>query len=84
MKRWALMLEFAHKRDLAESVRRLIAEVELRPQPEGRFDGRTSRMAFLGAGMVGAFRPVNARTAGAVRGAGRYPRLARKFTRPRE
>jgi len=36
------MLDFARQRDLAESVRRLLADIALSPQPEGRFDGLTS------------------------------------------
>jgi hypothetical protein len=41
-KRWLKMLEFAQQRDLAESVRRLLVDIELNPRPEGSFGGLTS------------------------------------------
>ena len=41
-KRWLKMLEFAQQRDLAESVRRLLVDIKLNPQPEGSFGGLTS------------------------------------------
>ena len=41
-KRWLKMLDFARQRDLAESVRRLLADIELSTQPEGSFGGLTS------------------------------------------
>ena len=40
--RWLKMLDFARQRDLAESVRRLLVDVELSPPPEGSFGGLTS------------------------------------------
>jgi hypothetical protein len=41
-KRWLKMLDFARQRDLAESLRRLLADIAFSPQPEGSFDGLTS------------------------------------------
>jgi len=41
-KRWRKMLEFAQQRDLAESVRRLLVDLESADQPEGTFGGLTS------------------------------------------
>ena len=41
-RRWLKMLDFARQRDLAESLRRLLADIALSPQPEGSFDGLTS------------------------------------------
>ena len=40
--RWLKMLDFARQRDLAESVRRLLVDIELSPPPEGSFGGLTS------------------------------------------
>lgn len=41
-RRWQRLLELAHRRDQAESVRRLVADIESQPHPQGNFGGLTA------------------------------------------